>query len=109
MLAFKTPRATITKLKKNIGSDVSSHDGEFRLKNKIHVKSVTSGSDLHIECDNLKHATITTKENIRFVFVTDFSDVVAYDTKAKTLLDVEFVDLHKNYAFGRYRKVRINR
>ena len=99
MLAFKTPRATITKLKKNIGSDVSSHDGEFRLKNKIHFKSVPKGSDLHIECDNLKHATSTTKENIRFVFVTDFSDVVAYDTKAKTLLDVEFVDLHKNYAF----------
>lgn len=99
MLAFKTPRATITKLKKNIGSDVSSHNGEFRLKNKIHFKPVPVGSDLHIECDNLKSATSTTKEHIRFVFVTDFNDVVAYDTKAKTLLDVEFVDLHKNYAF----------
>jgi hypothetical protein len=31
--------------------------------------------------------------------VFDFQDVVAYDMKAKALLDVEFVDLHKNYAF----------
>ncbi len=99
MLAFKTPRATITKLKKNIGSDVSSHNGEFRIKNKIHFKPVPEGTDLHIECDNLKSTTSTTKEHIRFVFVTDFNDIVAYDTKAKTLLDVEFVDLHKNYAF----------
>jgi hypothetical protein len=99
MLAFKTPRATITKLKNNIGSDVSSNEGEFRLKNKIHFKSVQSGMDLHEQCNRLKQATSTLKENIRFVFVTDFNDVVAYDTKAKTLLDVEFVDLHKNYAF----------
>jgi len=99
MLAFKTPRATITKLKNNIGSDVSSNEGEFRLKNKIHFKSVQSGMDLHDQCNSLKQATSTFKENIRFVFVTDFNDVVVYDTKAKTLLDVEFVDLHKNYAF----------
>ena len=35
MLAFKTPRATITKLKNNIGSDVSSSGGEYRLKNNF--------------------------------------------------------------------------
>lgn len=99
MLAFKTPRATITKLKNNIGSDVSSSGGEYRLKNKIHFKPVQLGVDLHTECNTLKKATSTSKENIRFVFVTDFNDVVAYDTKANTLLDVEFVDLHKNYAF----------
>lgn len=99
MLAFKTPRATITKLKNNIGSDVSSSDGEYRLKNKIHFKQVPSTTNLHAECDLLKSLPTTSKEKIRFIFVTDFQDIVAYDTKAKALLDVEFVDLHKNYAF----------
>ena len=99
MLAFKTPRATITKLKNNIGSDVSSFDGEYRLKNKIHFKPVPTSTELHAECDFLKSLPTTSKDKIRFLFVTDFQDVVAYDMKAKALLDVEFVDLHKNYAF----------
>lgn len=99
MLAFKTPRATITKLKNNIGSDVSSSGGEYRLKNKIHFKPVSTSTDLHAECDFLKSLPTTPKDKIRFLFVTDFQDVVAYDMKAKALLDVEFVDLHKNYAF----------
>ena len=99
MLAFNTPRATITKLKNNIGSDVSSSDGEHRLKNKIHFKQVSSTTNLHAECDLLKSLPTTSKEKIRFILVTDFQDVIAYDTKAKALLDVEFVDLHKNYAF----------
>ena len=99
MLAFKTPRATITKLKNNIGSDVSSSGGEYRLKNKIHFKPVSTSTDLHTECDFLKSLPSTSKDKIRFLFVTDFQDVVAYDMKAKALMDVEFVDLHKNYAF----------
>lgn len=99
MLAFNTPRATVTKLKKNIGSDVSSSDGEYRIKNKIHFKQVSRGTDLHAECDFLKSLSSTSKDKIRFTLVTDFLDVVAYDTRAKALLDVEFVDLHKNYAF----------
>lgn len=99
MLAFNTPRATVTKLKKNIGSDVSSTDGEYRLKNRIHFKQVPRSTDLHAECDFLKSLSSTSKEKLRFILVTDFLDVVAYDTKAKALLDVEFVDLHKNYAF----------
>lgn len=54
MLAFNTPRATVTKFKKNIGSDVSSTDGEYRLKNKIHFKQVPRSTDLHAECDVIK-------------------------------------------------------
>ncbi|MZI94749.1 class I SAM-dependent DNA methyltransferase [Vibrio sp. CAIM 722] len=99
MLAFNTPRSTVTKLKKNIGSDVSSSGGEYLIKNKIHFKQVSRGTDLHAECDFLKSLSSTSKEKIRFTLVTDFLDVVAYDTRAKALLDVEFVDLHKNYAF----------
>lgn len=99
MLAFKTPRATITKLKNNIGSDVSSTDSEFRLKNKIHFKQATSGTNLHEQCELIRELPETAKDKIRFLFVTDFIDVVAYDTKAKAILDIEFVDLHKNYAF----------
>lgn len=99
MLAFNTPRATITKLKNNIGSDVTSNNGEYRLKNKIHYKPVAAGANLHAECDAIRNSPTISKEKIRFILVTDFQDVVAYDTKAKALLDVEFVDLHKNYAF----------
>lgn len=93
------PRATITKLKKNIGSDVFSSDCEICLKNRIHFKFVEKGEDLHDLCKQFTSLPSTTKDKIRFIFITDFNDVVAYDTKVKDLIDIEFIDLHKSYAF----------
>jgi len=64
MLAFKTPRATITKLKNNFGSDVSSSGGEYRLKNKIHFKPFPTNTNLHAECDFLKSLSTTSKDKL---------------------------------------------
>jgi hypothetical protein len=99
LLAFGSPKATITKLKNNLGSSGSVLDNELILKNKMFYLTVETGTDLHKLLENIKSDTRLPKDKIRFVLLTDFEDVLAYDLKAKDLLDIEFIDLAKNYAF----------
>jgi hypothetical protein len=99
LLAFGSPKATITKLKNNLGSSGSVLDNELILKNKMFYLNVEPGTDLHKLLENIKSDTRLPKDKIRFVLLTDFEDVLAYDLKAKDLLDIEFIDLAKNYAF----------
>jgi len=99
LLAFGSPKATITKLKNNLGSSGSVTDNQVMLKNKIMFTAVESGHDLHAMLEDAKNDSHLSKNKIRFVIITDFEDFLAYDLKAKDLLNIEFVDVAKNYAF----------
>lgn len=99
LLAFGSPKATITKLKKSFGSAGTVLDSGVILKNKVLFQTCPAGQKLHEMCSSLKEKPHIVKDKIRFVIVTDFEDLVAYDTKAKDTLDVEFIELPKSYAF----------
>lgn len=99
LLAFGSPKATITKLKNSYGSAGSLLDESVVLKNKIHFQTCEPTQNLHTLCESTKKSSHISKDKIRFIIVTDFEDVVAYDTKAKDTLDIEFIDLPKSYAF----------
>lgn len=99
LLAFGSPKATITKLKNSYGSAGSLLDESVVLKNKIHFQTCEPIQNLHALCESTKKSSHISKDKIRFIIVTDFEDVVAYDTKAKDTLDVELIDLPKSYAF----------
>lgn len=99
LLSFGSPKATITKLKNNYGSNSQLLDNAISLKNKLYFMSVKGGIDLNQQLEEIKSLSTITKDKIRIILVTDYEDVLAYDTKAKDLLDIEFVDLAKNYAF----------
>ena len=99
LLAFGSPKATITKLKNNYGSNSQLLDDAVSLKNKLYFMSVNDGNDLNSQLEEIKSLSTITKDKIRIILVTDYQDVLAYDTKAKDLLDIEFIDLAKNYAF----------
>lgn len=99
LLAFGSPKATITKLKNSYGSAGSLLDESVILKNKVHFQTCDAGHNLHALCESTKKSNHIAKDKIRFIIVTDFEDVVAYDTRAKDTLDIEFIDLPKSYAF----------
>lgn len=99
LLAFGSPKATITKLKNSYGSAGSLLDENVILKNKIHFQTCDTEQNLYALCESTKQSSHISKDKIRFIIVTDFDDVVAYDTKAKDTLDIEFIDLPKSYAF----------
>lgn len=93
---YDIPKATITKLKKEI-NNLSTVDGEIYLKNKIYFKQTT---------DNLMQTFTDIKEKVdnlgtkpRYIFITNFKDVLAYDTKNHDTLSIPFEKLPQKFEF----------
>jgi len=96
-LAFGTPNATIKKLQ--IGTlNLSKIDGEIIWKKKLYFKEVEN-EDLHHFIDDLKKNESILKHEPRFVIVTDFIILLAWDKKTNESLDVPITELTKHFAF----------
>ena len=98
--AYGFPSATITRLKsgeRNVALDARS--GDIALKKSIYFKPAMVGEDIYELADLLKAQTIIGKQAIRFIVVTDWIDVIAYDLKVDEKLECSLESLHENYAF----------
>lgn len=86
--------------------------GEVALKHKIYFKPVgkdygdllsdsglTASEQLENALQTLKTDPLIKTHKIRIIIVTDFQTLLAYDVKTDDTLDVEFVELDKDYAF----------
>jgi len=93
-LAYKLPKATITRLRKGT-ANLSKIEGEVSLKKKLFFKEVFD-EDLHLSITNIAKEI---KHNQRFVLVTDYKTLLAKDTKTNTTLDIKLKELPKNYDF----------
>ena len=84
LLAYGTPKSTIKRL---VGSDhdkLTSH-GELIVRKKLFFK--VASENLHSMIDELKTQKEVTKHSPRFIIVTDFETLLAYDTKTSDTLD----------------------
>lgn len=94
----KIPRATITKLRKGIGRiNLSKEPGEVYLKNKLYYKAtdqplMQTYADLKKKIDELGSKP-------RYIFVTNFKDILAKDTKTNDSLSIKFEDLPQYFEF----------
>lgn len=93
---YKIPKATITKLRKGI-NNLSNIDGEVYLKNKLYYKQVNGNlmqafTDVKVKVDELGSKP-------RYIMVTDFKDVLAYDVKTKDTLSIPFERLPQKFEF----------
>lgn len=96
LLAYGTPKSTIKRVQ---GSD---HDrleveGELVLRKKLFFK--VADENLHVTIDALKSAKEVTKHSPRFIVVTDYETLLAYDTKTDDSLDTELLNITNNYDF----------
>ncbi len=86
--------------------------GEVALKQKIYFKpmgkdegdlptanGLTATEQLENALQTLKTDPLIKTHKIRLIIVTDFHTLLAYDVKTDDTLDVEFVELDKDYAF----------
>ena len=86
--------------------------GEVALKHKIYFKPIgknygdllsdsglTTSEQLENALQTLKTDPLIKTHKIRIIIVTDFQTLLAYDVKTDDTLDVEFVELDKDYAF----------
>lgn len=98
----------------NTRTNVAKHPelGEVALKHKIYFKSIgknygdllsdsglTASEQLENALQTLKTDPLIKTHKIRIIIVTDFHTLLAYDVKTDDTLDVEFVELDKDYAF----------
>lgn len=96
LLAYGTPKSNIKRL---IGSDHDKLDtnGELIFRKKLFFK--VASKNLHSVIDELKTQKEVTKHSPRFIIVTDFETLLAYDTKTSDSLDTELLNIVNHYDF----------
>lgn len=97
--AYGFPKSTITRLRNPTDSRNVGEHGDIALKKKLYFRAIPEGRDVHAEIDALKENDLIARHDIRFVIVTDFSTLVAWDLKAQDRLDTPISALHQEYAF----------
>ncbi|EGR3970596.1 class I SAM-dependent DNA methyltransferase [Vibrio cholerae] len=97
--AYGFPKSTITRLRKGGDNRNVGEGDDIGLKKKLYFRATPAGTDLDAELNALKASDVIARNDIRFVVVTDFNDLVAFDTKAEERLDTSLSVLDKQYAF----------
>lgn len=98
LLAYNIPNASIARLKKG-GLNQSTTDGEIAWKTKLFYKSVPTPDNIHEIMDELKVDKGVLKHSPRFIIVTDFVTLLAWDTKMAETLDIPITQLVQHYDF----------
>ena len=98
--AYDTPKSTITLLKKGDSTrNVAQTVGHIALKNELYFCPVSKGDDLAAALSDCLQQPLITKNKIRFILVTDYSEFLAFDLKAGENLHIDFAELHQHYTF----------
>ncbi len=97
--AYGFPKSTITRLRKGDDSRNVASGNDIGLKKKLYFRSVPEEADLNAEADSLRASEVVSRNDIRFVIVTDFKSLVAFDLKAEERLEATMDELDKQYAF----------
>ncbi len=118
LLAYGSPKATIARLKSG-SINLSKEPSEILLKKKVWFKSVETNvvqasrlpnseepSDskqarlsLYGEIEELKASKKTKSNDPRFLIVTDFEQILAFDRKTGGTLDTDFQGLEIHFEF----------
>ncbi|PAK97795.1 DNA methyltransferase [Lactobacillus kefiranofaciens] len=93
---YDIPKATITKLKKGI-NNLSDVAGEVYLKNKLYYKQ--TDKDLMQSFTDVKAKVDELGTKPRYIFVTNFKEVLSYDTKTDDTLSIPFERLPQKFEF----------
>jgi hypothetical protein len=99
MTAYDFPKATITQVRQGGARNVAKEAGHVALKNKLYYQKVQEGEDLDSIFEQRIADTAIAKNKIRFIIITDFVRILAWDTLSKERLDIELDELHSNYGF----------
>lgn len=97
LAAYNVAKTTLSRLRdgsRNVGSN-----GDVGYKKNLYFCAISSGVDLYKAAEKLKSELVIASNDIRFVMVTDFMSLIAFDLKADETLDIDIRLLDKHYAF----------
>jgi len=95
--AYQTPNSTLTRLMQGGDRNVGERLGDVGVRQKLFFRPVTE--DPCAAAEALLHENVISRHKIRFVIVTDFKDLVAYDLGVEDRMECAFRDLSLNYSF----------
>ncbi|MGO4235784.1 DNA methyltransferase [Pseudarthrobacter sp. YAF2] len=97
LLAYGKPQGNVTRLRN--GSLNVAHDPESEVaqKNVVYFKE-TTGDPLAV-IDELKTSPLVVRYNTRFVIVTDYTELLAIDTKTGENLMIPIRDIDQHFTF----------
>ena len=96
--AYNIPNASIERLK-NGSHNLSKIEGEIDWKTKLFFKSFDAAHNLHETMETLKADGKVFKHSPRFVVLTDFMSLLAFDVKMAETLDIQIIELVQHYDF----------
>ncbi|MCD8550398.1 MAG: N-6 DNA methylase [Shewanella xiamenensis] len=99
LTAFDFPKATITQLRQGGSRNAAKEAGHIALKNKLYYQTASKEEDLGALLEQRLSDPAIAKHKIRFIVITNFINLVAWDTLSKERLDIELDELHSNYGF----------
>jgi hypothetical protein len=98
LLAYGKPPASITRLKNGTYNLAKDKSTEIYWKSNLFFKYVEH-EDLHGTIDDLKSDQFVNRHSPRFIVVTDFSQLLAIDTKTEETLDIPINEINKHFVF----------
>lgn len=98
--AYGTPKATIRLLQMGDPQrNVAKIDGDIALSRQIYFHPVTDGSSLEQAFEDIFALSMIEQQKIRFILVTDYMTVIAYDRTVKDQTTFDYSDFKTNYEF----------
>lgn len=97
LAAYGRSSSNITRLRNgslNVADDPAT---EVAQKNVVYFKETTD--DLYAVIDELRSAPTVVRYSTRFVIVTDYTDLLAVDTKTGETLAIPIADIDKHFTF----------
>lgn len=95
--AYQTPNSTLTRLMQGGDRNVGERPGDVGIRQKLYFRPVTG--DPYTAAEELLDEEVIFRHKIRFVIVTDFKDLVAYDLGVGDRMECAFRDLSLQYSF----------
>ncbi|MFZ2241454.1 MAG: DNA methyltransferase [Gordonia amarae] len=97
LLAYGKPQGNVTRLRKGSLNVADDPETEVAQKNVVYFKE-TTGDPLAV-IDELKSSPAVVRYNTRFVIVTDYSELLAIDTKTGENLMIPIRDIDQHFTF----------
>lgn len=97
LLAYGVSKINVTRIRKG-NSNLAKKDNQVLVKQKLFFEFVKD-QNLYTLIDNLKNDPKTSAHKPRFIVVTDFTSLLAVDTRTKETLDTKINELHKHSDF----------
>ena len=97
LLAYGQPKSAITRLQKG-DYNISKNSNEIIWKKKL-LYSHVPDHDLHVRIDQISNDPAKLKHHPRFIILTDFTTLLAVDTKTNDTLDIPIQSIAKHFDF----------